>query len=369
LNLTCINTAGGTGTASWGWSYSTQNNTTIAGGGTTTNALTMNNGGAGAASGTTFNGSAAQTISYNTIGASPLAGSASLTTVGTLSSGSIPYSLLTGTPSLTGYVPYTGATGAVNLGTQTLSSSGNITGGNLLTTGGLFANSWFANTGSALALRSATSVAIADFSTTAATLPGTLASGAITSSGIVQGTKLISIGDAASNLGELDLTNTGVGGKAWRIGDGIGVANGILSIYNTTGANIAFQMTSAGVATFSSSVAATSGTFSGDLATTSTTASGSTTTGALKSAGGLGVVGNAYVGGLQVNGQAALTGWLTLGTGITIPSYTVATLPAASQGVLLYVTDALAPTYNATVVGGGAVKTLVVYNGTAWTCH
>lgn len=43
------------------------------GGGTTTNALTMNNGGSGAASGTTFNGSAAQTISYNTIGAAPLA--------------------------------------------------------------------------------------------------------------------------------------------------------------------------------------------------------------------------------------------------------------------------------------------------------
>lgn len=39
------------------------------GGGTTTNALTMNNGGAGAASGTTFDGSVARTISYNTIGA------------------------------------------------------------------------------------------------------------------------------------------------------------------------------------------------------------------------------------------------------------------------------------------------------------
>lgn len=41
------------------------------GGGTTTNALTMNNGGAGDASGTTFDGSAARTISYNTIGAVP----------------------------------------------------------------------------------------------------------------------------------------------------------------------------------------------------------------------------------------------------------------------------------------------------------
>jgi hypothetical protein len=39
------------------------------GSGTTTNVLTMNNGGSGAASGSTFDGSAARTISYNTIGA------------------------------------------------------------------------------------------------------------------------------------------------------------------------------------------------------------------------------------------------------------------------------------------------------------
>lgn len=45
------------------------------GGGTTTNALTMDNSGSGAASGTTFNGSAAQTISYNTIGAANTTGS------------------------------------------------------------------------------------------------------------------------------------------------------------------------------------------------------------------------------------------------------------------------------------------------------
>lgn len=39
------------------------------GGGTTTNSLTFNNGGAGAASGATFDGSAARTISFNTLGA------------------------------------------------------------------------------------------------------------------------------------------------------------------------------------------------------------------------------------------------------------------------------------------------------------
>ena len=53
----------------------------------TTNSLTFNNGGAGDASGTTFNGSAAKTISYNTVGASPLAGSTSLTTLGTITTG------------------------------------------------------------------------------------------------------------------------------------------------------------------------------------------------------------------------------------------------------------------------------------------
>lgn len=65
----------------------TLNQNTTGSAGSVVNALTMNNGGAGAASGATFNGSAAQTISYNTIGASPLAGSSSLTTTGTVTSG------------------------------------------------------------------------------------------------------------------------------------------------------------------------------------------------------------------------------------------------------------------------------------------
>jgi hypothetical protein len=54
--------------------------TASSGGGTTTNALTMNNSGTGAASGATFNGSAAQTISFNTIGAQQ---ALTLTTTGT----------------------------------------------------------------------------------------------------------------------------------------------------------------------------------------------------------------------------------------------------------------------------------------------
>jgi len=49
-------------------------------GGTTTNAVTFNNSGSGAASGTTFDGSSAKTISYNTIGAQQ---TLTLTTTGT----------------------------------------------------------------------------------------------------------------------------------------------------------------------------------------------------------------------------------------------------------------------------------------------
>ena len=55
--------------------------------GTTNSILTINNSGTGAVSGTTFNGSSDITISYNSIGASPTAGSSSLTTVGTIGTG------------------------------------------------------------------------------------------------------------------------------------------------------------------------------------------------------------------------------------------------------------------------------------------
>ena len=50
--------------------------------------------------------------------------------------------------------------------------------------------------------------------------------------------------------------------------------------------------------------------------------------------------------------------------------YTVATLPTVgTAGRLAAVTDANAPTYNATVAGGGAVNIPVYDNGTNWTCH
>lgn len=51
---------------------------------------------------------------------------------------------------------------------------------------------------------------------------------------------------------------------------------------------------------------------------------------------------------------------------ITTKGYTVATLPAGTQGMIAHVTDALAPAFLTAVVGGGAVKSLVFYNGATW---
>jgi hypothetical protein len=57
---------------------------------------------------------------------------------------------------------------------------------------------------------------------------------------------------------------------------------------------------------------------------------------------------------LQVSGAIRTTG------------FTVATLPAGTVGMRTYVTDALAPSFGVTVVGGGAVTIPVFYNGANW---
>jgi hypothetical protein len=59
----------------------------------------------------------------------------------------------------------------------------------------------------------------------------------------------------------------------------------------------------------------------------------------------------------------------TVGSVVRLAQYTVATLPTGVQGDNTYVTDALAPTYMATVVGGGSVVTPVFYNGSSWIAH
>ena len=63
-------------------------------------------------------------------------------------------------------------------------------------------------------------------------------------------------------------------------------------------------------------------------------------------------------------------GAVTFASTAKLNGYTVATLPTAgTAGRMAYVTDALAPSYNAVLVGGGAVVIPVFDNGTAWVAH
>jgi hypothetical protein len=72
---------------------------------------------------------------------------------------------------------------------------------------------------------------------------------------------------------------------------------------------------------------------------------------------------------LYNNGNASFGGTVSAPTFtgiIRLKGYTVTTLPTGTIGDTAYVTDALAPTFLATIVGGGAIVTPVFYNGTNW---
>ena len=74
--------------------------------------------------------------------------------------------------------------------------------------------------------------------------------------------------------------------------------------------------------------------------------------------------------GLRASGGSAnFTLKITNNLPQTLKGYTVATLPTGVTGDVAYVTDALAPTWGAAVVGGGTVKVPVFYDGTNWVAH
>ena len=57
---------------------------------------------------------------------------------------------------------------------------------------------------------------------------------------------------------------------------------------------------------------------------------------------------------------------------VQLSAYTVGTLPTCAAGLagqIAYVTDANAPTYNATLTGSSTTKTLALCNGSAWVAH
>lgn len=90
------------------------------------------------------------------------------------------------------------------------------------------------------------------------------------------------------------------------------------------------------------------------------------------SAAYIGCVYDALSHTFNASGTTKLTiasGVVTAAVPVKLPTYTVATLPAAATagaGATAYVTDALAPTFLTAVVGGGAIPTTVFSDGTSW---
>lgn len=81
-----------------------------------------------------------------------------------------------------------------------------------------------------------------------------------------------------------------------------------------------------------------------------------------------GTRGGVNIGGTVDPGATNLqvTGKTIFGAQARLKSYTVSTLPSGTEGDTAYVTDALAPSFLAVVVGGGSTRTPVFYNGTSW---
>jgi hypothetical protein len=117
---------------------------------TVNNLITFNTSGSGDPSGTSFNGGNPNTISYNTIGAAPAAGSSNITTVGTISSGTwngntIPVGYGgTGVTSITGLIkgggttPFTAATAGMDYQAPLTASSGiSISGAGMISASGI----------------------------------------------------------------------------------------------------------------------------------------------------------------------------------------------------------------------------------------
>ena len=132
--------------------------------GTTNSLLTFDNSGSGGTTGTTFNGSSPITISYNSVGASPLIGSSSITTLGTIETGTWNGSVIGAAYGGTGVSnSYTlTVTGANRTIDQSVASGASPT----------FTGTNFSGTAANLTAGAATTAGTATSATTAASLSG-----------------------------------------------------------------------------------------------------------------------------------------------------------------------------------------------------
>jgi len=120
-----------------------------------------------------------------------------------------------------------------------------------------------------------------------------------------------------------------------------------------------------GVSNNDSSTVTITGAFATTFTVTGATGVTLPTTGTLATLAGTEALTNKTLTSPAINGTVTTTG-LTFPVCVISSGYTVATLPAGTVGMRAYVTDALLPTYNGALTGGGAVTVPVFYNGAAW---
>lgn len=210
--------------------------------GSNLNSITFNNSGTGDTSGTIYNGGFARTISYNTVGASPLAGSSSLTTVGTITSGVWNAGIISptyggtgvnnGTRTLTVNTANVAFTAAAGGSSVTLPSTGILAtlGGTETFNGTKTFSAAVTFSGTTVNYNLGTSQTTGTFS-----VGGTSQTGAITI-GQSTGTQIVNIATGATLTGNTKTVNVGTGGVAGsttNINIGSGIA-GTTTVYSPT---------------------------------------------------------------------------------------------------------------------------------------
>lgn len=81
---------------------------------------------------------------------------------------------------------------------------------------------------------------------------------------------------------------------------------------------------------------------------------------------------NKYVWDMPSGGPLTVTPTVAVAGGLQLPLSTVAELPicnSASKALMYAVSDAVSPTYNGALTGGGTVSVPVYCNGSTWTAH
>jgi hypothetical protein len=303
-----------------GWAYkiynaSTLNTTIYSSGGNSIFTLTANSGGTLVCIDTTLTTAAAWRVSYSDFGS----------VTGT--SGSV---VLSNSPTITGTLGFTGST------TSTASFATSVT-------------------------TASTSISTSQ-TTGATTVGGTAQTGAIVL-GRSTGSQYIDIANGATT------SSTTASGTASSI------STTVLTVGGTVTGTFVVGMVVTGTNVLADTYITSLGTGTGGAGTynisRSQTVSSTTITGTTQktiSIGTAGVSGSKTVItlGSSVSGATSTT---TLNGVFKQQNYTVATLPSASTsgvGARSFVTDALAPTFGATVVTGGAVAVPVYSDGTNW---